>query len=47
LLNLAVIMVLFIIAILSVASFFRSYLIESICEKVITDIRRAVYKNLI
>lgn len=47
LLNKAVVIVLFIIVILSVASFFRSYLIESICEKVITDIRRAVYKKLI
>jgi ATP-binding cassette subfamily B protein len=47
LLNQAVSIVLFIVVILSVASFFRSYLIESICEKVITDIRRAVYKKLI
>jgi ATP-binding cassette subfamily B protein len=47
LLNQAVSIVLLIVVILSVASFFRSYLIESICEKVITDIRRAVYKKLI
>lgn len=47
LLNQAVIMVLLIITILSVASFFRSYFIESICEKVITDIRRVVYKKLL
>ncbi len=47
LLNQAVTVVLLIVVILSVASFFRSYLIESICEKVITDIRRAVYKKLI
>ncbi len=47
LLNQGVSIALLIIVILSVASFSRSYLIESICERVINDIRQEVYKKLI
>lgn len=47
LLNHAIVVVITIITILSIASFGRSYLIDSICERVIADIRCAIYQKLI
>jgi ATP-binding cassette subfamily B protein len=47
LLNHALYIVLGIVLVLAVSSFARSYLIESICEKVVRDIRQAIYQNLI
>lgn len=46
-LNKAISIVLIVIVVLSIASYVRSLLIDSICEKVIADIRNAVYAKLI